>query len=578
MSREGSIDWLCWPRFDSPACFAALLGNQEHGRWTLSPAGAVRAITRRYRPDTLILETRFETEAGAVLVTDFMPLRGTNSDVVRRVAGLEGEVAMRMDLRIRFDYGRTVPWVNRLGPDTLRAIAGPDMLVLRAGAPTQGEDLATVSEFTVAEGRTVDFILTHGPSHVPPPMPVDVDEALADTEAFWRGWASRCTVDGRWGEVARRSLITLKALTYRPTGGIVAAATASLPEQIGGERNWDYRFCWLRDATFTLLALMDSGYFEEAGDWRDWLIRAVAGSANQIQIMYGVAGERDLAERILPWLPGYESSRPVRVGNAAVGQVQLDVFGEVADALYVAWRGGVAESEVAWRLMCALAKHLEAIWSQPDKGIWEVRGEKRHFTHSKVMAWVTFDRLVKATEEFGLPGPVDRWRSLRDQIHADVCRNGYNAELGSFVQRYGGVELDASLLLLPLVGFLPADDPRMRGTVEAVQRRLSVGGLLLRYDSAATDDGLPAGEGVFLACSFWLADNLVLQGRYEEARAMFERLLALCNDVGLLAEEFDPRAGRMLGNFPQAFSHVALVNTALNLTRAAKPAEQRGAG
>jgi GH15 family glucan-1,4-alpha-glucosidase len=572
---DGSLDWLCWPRFDSAACFAALLGTKDHGCWSVAPADPVVRTRRAYRADTLILETQFETGDGSVLLTDFMPLRGTNSDVIRRVTGMRGQVPMRSEMIIRFDYGRTVPWVSRLDDGTLRAIAGPHMLVLRTNVPARGEGMSTVSEFTVSPGDTVDFTLTYGPSHLQPPPPIDADEALADTQAFWRDWAARCAVGGAWSAAVRRSLITLKALTYRPTGGIVAAATTSLLERIGGLRNWDYRCCWLRDATFTLLALMDAGYYEEARNWRDWLVRAVAGSPSQMQIMYGLGGERDLPERNLPWLPGYEASAPVRVGNAAADQLQLDVYGEVADALHSARKGALGTSEAAWRMECALTGHLERVWSQPDEGLWEVRGPRQHFTHSKVMAWVAFDRAVKAVESFGLAGPVERWRSLRDRIHDQVCRRAYDPELGTFVQTYGGRELDASLLLMPLVGFLPPQDPRMQGTVAAIQRHLSADGLLLRYNTGASDDGLPPGEGAFLACSFWLADNLVLQGRHGEARALFERLLALCNDVGLLAEEFDPRSGRMLGNFPQAFSHVALVNTALNLSRATGPADQR---
>ena len=577
VGRDGSLDWLCWPRFDSPACFAALLGGPEHGRWLIAPVGGAARTSRAYRPDTLVLDTRFETADGAVTLTDLMPLRGANSDVVRRVTGLEGRVRMRIELVARFDYGRTVPWVSRLEDGSLRLIAGPNMLVLRTAVPLRGEDLATVGEFVVAAGETVDFVLTYGESHLPLPEPVDAAEATADTEAFWTGWAARCTAGGRWSETVRRSLITLKALTYRPTGGIVAAATTSLPEQVGGERNWDYRFCWLRDATFTLQSLMEGGFYDEAEAWRDWLVRAVAGSPAQMQIMYGLGGERDLTERTLPWLPGYEGSAPVRQGNAASGQIQLDVYGEVADALHLARKGGLPPSEPAWALERALTEHLESIWTQPDEGIWEVRGPRQCFTHSKVMSWVAFDRAVKAVETSGLHGPADRWRAARDRVHAEVCAHGWDAAQGCFVQAYGSGVVDASLLLMPLVGFLPADDPRMLGTVAAIQERLSVDGLLLRYDTSAGHDGLPPGEGAFLACSFWLADNLVLQGRMAEAEAIFERLLGLRNDVGLLAEEYDPHAGRMLGNFPQAFSHVALVNTALNLTRRSGPAEHRGA-
>jgi len=576
VGRDGSLDWLCWPRFDSPACFAALLGDAENGRWRIAPDVPVVNTQRQYRPDTLILETRFETADGTVLLTDFMPLRGINSDVIRRVTGLTGTVKMRAELTIRFDYGRTVPWVSRLDDGTLRAIAGPNMLVLKADTAVLGQGLSTISEFTIDEGQTVDFVLTYGASHLPIPAPVDVDEALAQTEAFWRDWVSHCTVEGEWREPVRRSLITLKALTYRPTGGIVAAVTTSLPERIGGERNWDYRFCWLRDATFTLLSLMDSGFYQEAGAWRDWLVRAAAGSPAQLQIMYGLAGERDLFERELSWLRGYAGSRPVRAGNAAAEQLQLDVYGEVADALHTAHRGSLPPNPATWVLQCAMTEHLERVWSLPDEGIWEVRGSRRCFTHSKVMAWIAFDRAIKTVETYGLNGPVERWRAVREQIHREVCERGYNEALGSFVQSYGGDELDSSLLLLPLVGFIAATDPRMLGTVQAIERRLSSGGLLLRYDTGATQDGLSEGEGAFLACSFWLADNYVLQGRHAEARQLFERLLALSNDVGLLAEEYDPRAARMLGNFPQAFSHVALINTAMNLTRLTGPAQERG--
>ncbi|MGE0223315.1 MAG: glycoside hydrolase family 15 protein [Acetobacteraceae bacterium] len=576
VGRDGAIDWLCWPRFDSPSCFAALLGSADHGRWKIAPANEVRKTSRIYRPDTLILETHMETVSGTAIVIDFMPLRSRNSDIVRTVICTSGWVPMQMDLVIRFDYGRSIPWVSRMDDGALRAIAGPHMLILQTTAPLRGEGMSTVSDFIVAEGETVSFVLTYGPSHLPPPKPVDPDHALEDTQQFWRDWSARCTVGGPWAPMVRRSLITLKALTFRPTGGIVAAATTSLPEFIGGERNWDYRFCWLRDATFTLLALMDAGYFDEAASWRDWLVRAIAGTPSQMQIMYGVAGERDLSERTMPWLPGYEGSTPVRIGNAAADQFQLDVFGEVADALHTARKGAIAPSDTVWRLECTLAEHLAEIWQEPDEGIWEVRGPRQQFTHSKVMAWVAFDRAVKAIEEVGMPGPVEKWRALRDRIHADVCENGFDEKQGSFVQTYGGTQLDASLLLMPLVGFLPATDPRIVGTVAAIERDLTVDGLVLRYDTGRTADGLPPGEGAFLACSFWLADNLVLQGRWSEARALFERLLSLCNDVGLLAEEYDPHAGRMLGNFPQAFSHVALVNTALNLTRSIGPAEQRG--
>ena len=577
VGRDGSIDWLCWPRFDSAACFAALLGGPEHGRWQVAPADARARATRRYRGDTLVLETEFETTEGAVTLIDFMPLRGSNSDVVRMVVGRRGRVEMRTELIIRFGYGRTVPWISRMDDGSLRAIAGPDMLVLRSDVPLRSEGMKHVGEFVVAEGETAAFVLTYAASHESPPRPVDPHASLGDTEAFWRDWAARCSYSGEWSGAVMRSLVTLKALTYRPTGGIVAAPTTSLPEQLGGARNWDYRYCWLRDATLTLLTLMDAGYYDEAAAWRDWLIRAAAGSPDQVQIMYGIAGERRLAEWQVPWLPGYEGASPVRIGNAAYDQLQLDVFGEVLDALYHGRRGGMPASTEAWHLARALVGHLEGIWQEPDEGIWEVRGGKRQFVHSKVMAWVAVDRLVKSAEQFGRDGPVERWRDLRRRIHADVCRNGFDASIGSFVQAYGATQLDASLLMLPLVGFLPADDPRIRGTVEAIERRLVVDGFVHRYDTASGVDGLPAGEGAFLACSFWLADNFVLLGRHDDARALFERLLALRNDVGLLAEEYDARLGRQVGNFPQAFSHVALVDTALNLGRAASPAEQRAA-
>jgi GH15 family glucan-1,4-alpha-glucosidase len=575
VGRDGSIDWLCWPRFDSGACFAALLGGPEHGRWLVAPRDPVVGTSRRYRPGTLVLETDFETAEGAVTLIDFMPLRGQASDIVRLVVGRRGRVAMRTELVMRLEYGSVVPWVRRAEDGSLRAVAGPDMLALWTTAPVRGEDMRTVGDFVVAEGARVPFTLARSPSHLPPPPPIDPEAALADTEAFWRAWSGRCEPAGEWSEAVRRSLVTLKALTYRPTGGIVAAATTSLPEQLGGTRNWDYRFCWVRDATLTLLALMNAGYYEEAGAWRDWLLRAVAGSPAQMQIMYGIAGERRLAEWEVPWLPGYEGSRPVRVGNAAHGQLQLDVHGEVMDALHQARRGGLATGAADWALQRALLEHLGAVWREPDEGIWEVRGPRQHFTHSKVMAWVAFDRAVRDAEAFGLDGPVEDWRRLRDEIHEDVCRHGYDPGLDAFVQAYGSRRLDASLLLLPVVGFLPPEDPRVRGTVAAVERHLVADGLVRRYDTAATDDGLPPGEGAFLACSFWLVDAYVLQGRTAEARRLFERLLALRNDVGLLAEEYDPRAGRLVGNFPQAFSHLALVEAAYNLTRTAKPAEQR---
>jgi GH15 family glucan-1,4-alpha-glucosidase len=575
VSRAGSVDWLCWPRFDSGACFAGLLGGPDYGRWLIAPRDPATSVTRRYRDDTLILETRMETADGAVTLVDFMPLRGRHSDLVRLVRGERGRVRMHTELVLRFDYGRTVPWVTRLADGTFRGIAGPDMVVLRTPVPLQGKDLTTVAEFDVAAGDTVPFVLAHGPSHLEAPEPIDPEPSLAETEAYWTKWAARNTSRGEWSEAILRSLITLKALTFTPTGGIVAAPTTSLPEQLGGTRNWDYRFCWLRDATLTLLALMNAGFHDEAKAWRDWLLRAAAGAPAQAQIMYGLAGERRLTEFELTWLPGYEDSRPVRIGNAAQGQLQLDVYGEVLDALHQARCAGLDSREADWAFQRALLKHLEEIWDRPDQGIWEVRGEPRHFTHSKVMAWLALDRGLRAIESHGLEGPLERWRQLRDHIHAEVCERGFSRELGSFVQSYGSRELDASLLLLPTLGFLKASDPRIRRTVEAIERRLLVDGLVLRYDTTTCDDGLPEGEGVFLACSFWLADAYTLMGRTDDARRLFERLLALRNDVGLLAEEYDPRARRLVGNFPQAFSHIALVTTAHNLSRATKPAHQR---
>jgi GH15 family glucan-1,4-alpha-glucosidase len=575
VGRNGSIDWLCWPRFDSDACFAALLGTPANGRWIIAPRDERARITRRYRPNTLILETRFETADGAATLIDFMPLRDRQSDVIRLVVGERGAVAMRVELVIRFGFGAIVPWVTRLDDGGLRAIAGPDMLVLHTPVALHGEGLKTVGEFVITAGHRLPFILSYAPSHLEPPVPPNPAAALAATEKFWGEWGSRCHAGDFWPEAITRSLLTLKALTYAPTGGIIAAPTTSLPEQFGGPRNWDYRYCWLRDATLTLLALMNAGYYEEAHAWREWLLRAVAGSPDQMQIMYGIAGERRLTEWELPWLAGYENSRPVRVGNAAHGQLQLDVYGEVMDALHVARRGALAGSASGWALQRELVNHLEKIWRQPDEGIWEVRGPRCHFTHSKVMAWVAFDRAIKGVEQFGLRGPVDHWRKLRAEIHADVCAHGFNRELNSFVQCYGGKELDASLLLLPCMGFLPPDDPKVHGTIAAIERNLMADGLLRRYDTYRSDDGLPPGEGAFLACSFWLVDAYVMLGRLDDARHLFERLMSLRNDVGLMSEQYDPASARLAGNFPQAFSHVALVNSAFNLSRARKPAEQR---
>lgn len=571
VGRDGSIDWLCWPRFDSGACFAALLGTPGNGRWLIAPSDPQARARRRYRDGTLILETVLETGEGTVEVVDFMPPRGTNSDVVRIVTGLSGRVAMRMELVLRFDYGRIVPWVTRPpdAPMDLRAIAGPDMATLRTPAALRGADMRTLAEFTVVAGRSVPFVLSYGPSHLPPPAPVDPAAALRDTESYWRDFSGGCAPAGEWSEAVRRSIITLKALTFQPTGGIVAAPTTSLPERLGGPRNWDYRYCWLRDATLTLMALLQAGYLEDARAWRDWLLRAVAGSPAQMQIMYGLAGERRLPEFELPWLPGYEGSSPVRVGNAAHEQLQLDVFGELMDALHQAHRRGIAFTEGDWALQLALVRHLENIWTEPDSGIWEVRGGPRHFTYSKVMAWAAVDRAVRNVEAFGQEGPLAHWRGLRRRIHEEVCRRGFDTQMNSFTRAYGSGDLDASLLLLPAVGFLPAKDPRIVGTVAAVERQLiDKDGFVKRYDTGVSDDGLPPGEGAFLACSFWLADAYAAQGRLDDARRLFEKLLTLRNDLGLLAEEYDSGAQRLVGNFPQAFSHVALVNTAYLLSGA----------
>jgi len=578
VGRDGSIDWLCVPRFDSGACFAALLGTPEHGRWLIGPADPAVRTTRRYREGTLVLETDHETADGEVTVIDCMPLHAERADIARVVVGRRGRVAMQMQLVIRFDYGSVVPWVRRLD-GTLGAVAGPDALELRPGAPVRGEGLTTVADFTVAAGERVPFTLTWHASHLPVPEPFDADKAIQETETRWREWAARCTYEGEWRDLVLRSLIALKALTFAPTGGVVAAPTTSLPEGIGGVRNWDYRYCWLRDATFTFYALRMSGFVEEAVAWRQWLLRALAGSPSDLQIMYGLSGERRLPEMELPWLPGYENSRPVRIGNAACSQFQLDVYGEVMDALHAARRIGDDVDGAAWAMQRAMMQSLERLWQQPDEGIWEVRGPRRHFTHSKVMAWVAMDRAVKAVEQFGLEGPVDRWRALRAQIHEEVCRRGFHPGRGAFVQYYDGTELDASLLMIPAVGFLPPTDPRVVSTVEAIQRELCTrGGFVRRYVPAGHVDGLPGGEGVFLPCTFWLVDALLMLGRRDEARALFERLLAVCNDVGLLSEEYEPGTRRMLGNFPQAFSHVSLVNTARNFADHAGPAAQRKAG
>ena len=578
VGRDGSIDWLCWPRFDSPACFAALLGGPEHGRWKIAPLAEPKRIERRYRDGSLILETRFETTDGAATLIDFMPPRGTASDVVRMVRGDRGHVRFRSELVLRFDYGSIVPWVTHIEDGRRRAVAGPDMALLQSSVPLHGENLTTVGDFSVGPGDTASFVLTYGPSYRPPPDAVVPAHALDETESFWREWSGRCTYQGKWRDAVLRSLITLKALTYRPTGGIVAAPTTSLPEQLGGPRNWDYRFCWLRDSTFMLLSLMDAGYREEARAWHQWLLRAIAGSASQMQVMYGVTGERHLREWEIDWLPGYAGSAPVRIGNAAYDQLQLDVYGEIMDTLHQARHAGLAISEEGWALERLLVEHLTGIWDQPDEGIWEVRGGKRHFVHSKVMVWVALDRAIRSARHFGLDAPLDEWCRFRDHVHHEVCQRGFNPNKNAFVQAYDSDVLDAATLLLPLVGFVSANDPRMRGTVAAIERELTVDGLVRRYDTRAAADGLPPGEGAFLACSFWLADNLVLQGRNDEAERLLERLLALRNDVGLLAEEYDPHNRRQLGNFPQGFSHLALIDTAYNLERGARPAEQRKAG
>lgn len=575
IGRTGAVDWLCWPRFDSRACFAALVGNTDNGRWLIAPNAEPTSIHRRYLDDTLVLETTFETADGAVALIDFMPPRGEASDLIRVVRGIRGRVAMRAELVIRFDYGSLVPWVTRLADGTLRAVAGPDMLVLRTPAPIRGEQLRTVAEFAVEEGKTVPFVLSFGPSYRDPPAAVDWEAALEDTIAFWRDWAGRAEDGGPYTGAVRRSLMVLKALTYAPTGGVVAAPTTSLPEELGGSRNWDYRYCWLRDATFTLLALMNSGYFEEAGQWRDWLLRAVAGMPSQVQIMYGITGTRRLDELEVPWLQGYEAARPVRIGNSASSQFQLDIYGEIMDVLHLARCGGLGGDETAWALQVKLLEHLECIWQNPDQGIWEIRGPQQHFTFSKVMAWVAFDRAIKSAEKDELDAPIKRWAALREQIHAEVCDKAYCTELESFTQSYESKQLDASLLLLALVGFLPPTDHRILGTVRAIETSLVENGLVRRYQTERTDDGLPGSEGVFLACSFWLADTYLLLGRRKDARRLFEYLLSLRNDVGLLSEEYDVVKSRMLGNFPQALSHIGLINTAHNLMQGEKPVEQR---
>jgi GH15 family glucan-1,4-alpha-glucosidase len=577
VGRSGSVDWLCFPRFDSGACFASLLGSRDNGRWLLAPLDGGPCSERRYRPDTLVLESEWETDTGRVRVIDFMPPRETKPDIVRIVEGLDGRVRMRTELLIRFDYGSIVPWVRKLDDETHVAIGGPDALCLRTPIELHGEDLTTVADFTVHAGDRVPFVLTWFSSSERPPRSVHAEHALRDTERFWHEWVAGCTYEGDWPEAVRTSLLVLKALTYQPTGGIVAAPTTSLPERIGGVRNWDYRFSWLRDATFTLYALLNAGFESEARAWRDWLLRAVAGDAATTQILYGVAGERRIPELELSWLSGYAGSAPVRVGNAAHEQFQLDVYGEVVDALYQSRRHGLGPDDHAWSLQRNLMDFLEGSWGEPDEGIWEVRGPRRHFTHSKVLAWVAFDRAIDSAERYDMDAPLDKWRRLREEIHEEVCREGFNVEQNSFTQAYGSDALDASTLLIPLVGFLPPDDPRVIGTVERIHADLTRGGFVDRYAGEGTSDvdGLPPGEGVFLPCSFWLVDALGMIGRETDARVLFERLLGIRNDLGLLSEEYDPAEKRLLGNFPQAFTHVGLVNSAYNLSHHEGPADLR---
>jgi len=581
VGRDGSIDWLCLPRFDSPACFASLLGSSDNGRWRLAPVGTPVRSSRRYLPGTAVIETTFETADGAVELIDFMPLADDEerSDIVRIVRGKRGRVSVEMELVLRFNYGLVVPWVRRRDYG-LSAVAGPDAVELHTQAPLEGRNMKTVSRFDVEEGQSVPFTLSYHRSRQTPHFVPDREEALKHTVSWWQEWSKRCAFDPAreaWRDAVVRSLITLKLLTFRPTGGIIAAPTTSLPETPGGGRNWDYRYCWLRDSALTLYALLNAGYREEAEAWRRWLLRSIAGQPDQLRIMYGLAGERWLPEHEIPWLAGYGGSRPVRIGNGAAEQVQLDIFGEVLDTLHTAREGVLAAAPDAWQLQKVMLEHLVDIWRKPDQGIWEMRGPARHFTHSKLMCWVSFDRAVKAVERYGLDGPVDRWRQERDAIHAEICARGFDPRIGSFVQSYGSTALDASLLLFSQVGFLPDDHPHILGTVEAVERDLLQDGFVLRYHPARTVDPCKQPEGTFLACSFWLADAYVMSKHVDKAQALFERLLSVRNDLGLLAEEYDPASGVLLGNFPQAFSHVGLVNTAFNLVRAAGPARQRAA-
>jgi GH15 family glucan-1,4-alpha-glucosidase len=566
VAKDGSIDWLCWPRFDSAACFAALLGGPENGRYRIAPCAGDAVASRRYLHGTLILETVFETAEGSVALIDFMVPEAQNGTLVRIVEGRSGTVQMRLDLALRFDYGQSVPWVTkRRGGNGIVAVSGPDMVVLRTDVSLLGEEMTTVAEFAVRESERARFVLTHCLSHLPVPFSLDSDDAFYKTDEYWQRWSARCTYKGEWAEQVSRSLLTLKCLTYNVTGGIVAAPTTSLPEELGGVRNWDYRFCWLRDASLTLFAFMRAGYYEEATAWAAWLQRSAAGSPDQVQIMYGIAGERRLEEWEVGWLAGYQGAAPVRIGNAAAKQVQLDIYGEVCGALNQARKGKLLDGDVDWPLERAMLGHLETLWREPDSGLWETRGGEKHFTFGKVMAWVAFARAIEDAEREGLDAPLERWRAIRDEIHATVCAEGFDKEMNSFVQSFGSKNLDATLLLIPVVGFLPGHDPRVEGTIAAIERDLMEDGFVLRYRTDEHDDGLPGREGAFIACSFWLASAMHLQGREDEARALFERLLGLCNDVGLLAEEYDPRAKRFTGNFPQAFSHVALITTALLL-------------
>jgi GH15 family glucan-1,4-alpha-glucosidase len=574
VGRDGSIDWLCWPAFDSDACFAALLGSRNNGRWLITPAEEIVRCSRRYFDNTLILETLFETPHGVVALIDFMPPRGAASDIIRLVRGVTGKVKLRMELLIRFGFGADIPWVKRTEDGALLAICGPDMIVLRTPVETRGEDMTTVAEFDVGEGDTIPFVLTYGPSHLAVPGPIDPVQALRDTEEFWTSWCGRCTYQGDNHDLVMRSLITLKALTYQPTGGIVAAPTTSLPEKLGGQRNWDYRFCWLRDATFTLLALMNSGYTEEACCWHNWLLRAVAGAPANMQIMYGIMGQRRLSEWEADWLPGYEAARPVRVGNAAHAQLQLDVYGELIDAFHQSRMAELDLDDGSWDLECVVLEHLAEVWDQPDHGIWERRGPGKHYVSSKVMTWVAFDRAIKSAEKFGFEAPLDRWRSLRDTIFRDVCEKGFDAEQNTFVVSYGSQLLDASILLMPGVGFLPASDPRVRGTIAAIEQHLMRDGFVLRHDPREVSDEEQPIEGAFLACSLWLADAYVLAGEVAKAQALFDRVVAVANDLGLLAEEFDTGERRQTGNFPQALTHIALINTAHNLSDVKRPVEK----